>query len=51
METAALLIVLGRAAFSILDYTGIPFVRVPAFVLGTFPTLYIVAMLLTSLPA
>lgn len=48
VETAALLIVLGRAAFAVLYYTGIPFVRVPAFVLGTFPTLYIFVMLLMS---
>ncbi|MBL4726105.1 MAG: MAPEG family protein, partial [Rhizobiaceae bacterium] len=28
-ETAALLIILGRIAFALLYYTGIPFIRVP----------------------
>lgn len=41
VEIAAMLIVIGRAAFPVLYYTGITFIRVPAFVLGTFPTLYI----------
>lgn len=48
-STLLLLIVLGRAAFAILYYTGIPFVRVPAFVCGTMPSLYLaVVMLMTA---
>lgn len=47
-ELAALLTVLGRGAFALLYYSGIPFIRVPAFVLGTFPTLYIAYLLLTQ---
>ncbi|RMF37696.1 MAG: MAPEG family protein [Alphaproteobacteria bacterium] len=38
----ALLIVLGRAAFVPLYYSGLPFIRVPAFVLGTVGSLYLV---------
>jgi uncharacterized MAPEG superfamily protein len=48
VELAALLIVLGRTAFALLYYTGISFIRVPAFVLGTFPSLYIAYVLLTG---
>lgn len=48
-ETAALLFVIGRAAFAILYYTGIPFIRVPAFVLGTFSIFYIVYGLMVSM--
>jgi len=40
-ETAALLLVLGRAAFAVLYYSGIPFIRVPAFGLGTLSTAFI----------
>lgn len=43
-----LLIVLGRAAFAILYYTGIPFIRVPAFVCGTFPSLYLAVTILMT---
>lgn len=49
IETAALLIIIGRAAFAILYYTGIPFVRVPAFLMATLPTFYLACMLVTSL--
>jgi uncharacterized MAPEG superfamily protein len=47
VETAALLIVLARAAFALLYYSGIPFARVPAFALGTVSTLYIAYVLVT----
>ena len=40
-ETAALPFVIGRIAFALLYYTGIPFARVPAFALATLSTFYI----------
>lgn len=40
-QTAALIFVIGRAAFAVLYYSGIAFVRVPAFVMGSFSSLYI----------
>lgn len=40
-ETAALIFVVGRAAFAVLYYSGITFIRVPAFVMGTVSILYI----------
>lgn len=48
-ETAAMLFVIGRAAFAILYYTGISFVRVPAFVLSTFSASYIIYALIMSM--
>lgn len=48
VETAALLFVMGRAAFAILYYTGITFIRVPAFLVSTLSIFYIVYSLLTS---
>lgn len=48
VETATLLIILGRAAFALLYYSGIPFARVPAFGLATFSTLYIAYVLVTG---
>jgi len=48
VEIAALLIVVGRAAFALLYYSGIPFVRVPAFVMGTFSSIYLLAMVLLA---
>lgn len=48
VEIAALLFVIGRAAFAVLYLTGIPFIRVPAFVAGTLSTLYIAYALFTS---
>lgn len=48
VEIAALLFVAGRAAFAVLYLTGIPFIRVPAFVAGTLSTLYIAYALFTS---
>lgn len=48
-ETAALLFVVGRASFALLYYTGISFVRVPAFLLGTLSIFYIAYGLLMSM--
>jgi uncharacterized MAPEG superfamily protein len=48
VELAALLIVVGRTAFALLYYSGIPFIRVPAFLMGTLSTLYIAYALFTS---
>jgi uncharacterized MAPEG superfamily protein len=50
-ETAALLFVVGRAAFALLYYSGIPFIRVPAFGLGTLSTLYIAYAIYSAMPA
>ena len=47
-QTAALLFVIGRAAFAALYYSGIPFVRVPAFGLATLSIVYIAYILLTA---
>jgi len=47
-ETAALLFVVGRAAYAVLYYSGVSFIRVPAFALGTLSTLYIAYVLLSS---
>lgn len=41
VQTAALLVVLGRAAFCLLYYTGIPFIRVLAFLTVSLSLLYI----------
>ena len=47
-ELAALLFVIGRAAYTLLYYSGIPFIRVPAFALGTLSIFYIAYVLGTS---
>ena len=47
-ETAALLFIIGRVAFAPLYYSGVPFLRVPAFGLGTLSILYIAYELFTS---
>jgi uncharacterized MAPEG superfamily protein len=47
-ETAALLFIVGRAAFAVLYYSGVSFIRVPAFALGTLSSLYIAYVLLSS---
>lgn len=47
-ETAALLFIVGRAAFALLYYSGISIIRVPAFVMGTLSTLYIAYFLITA---
>lgn len=41
VETAAMLFVLGRLAFTILYFTGITFVRIPAFMVSTLSIFYI----------
>lgn len=47
-ETAALLFIIGRAAFALLYYSGVSFIRVPAFGLGTLSIFYIAFGLLTT---
>lgn len=47
-QMAALILIIGRTAFAVLYYSGIPFIRVPAFVMGTFSVLYIAYALLAS---
>ncbi|MFY0681101.1 MAG: MAPEG family protein [Thalassovita sp.] len=47
-QTAALIFVLGRVAFAGLYYTGIPFVRIPAFLVANLALAYIVYAVLTS---
>ena len=46
-ETAALLFIIGRGAYALLYYSGISFVRVPAFALGVLSTIYIAYLLLS----
>lgn len=48
VETAALLLVIGRGAFAVLYYSGISFIRVPAFLLGSMSTLFIVYAVFNS---
>ena len=48
-QTAALLFVVGRAAFAVLYYSGISFIRVPAFVMGTLSAFYIAFGLFVTL--
>lgn len=48
IQIAALLVVLGRAAFCALFYSGLPFVRVLAFVLANFSLVYILFVLATT---
>lgn len=45
---AAMLFVVGRAAFVLLYYTGLPFIRVPAFLMGTLSIFYIAYLLVVS---
>lgn len=40
-QTAALTFIIGRTVFAVLYYSGISFVRVPAFLMGTLSILYI----------
>lgn len=47
VEMASMLFVAGRVAFAILYYTGIPFIRVPAFLLSNLSTLYIAYSILS----
>lgn len=48
VQLAALLFVIGRAAFAPLYYTGIPFIRLPAWGMGWISIAYIAYVLLTS---
>ncbi|NRA88185.1 MAG: hypothetical protein HRU28_12520, partial [Rhizobiales bacterium] len=41
VEIAALLFVLGRLAFVVLYYTGVSFIRVPAFLVANISILYV----------
>lgn len=45
VDRAALLIVVGRAAFALLYLSGIPFIRVPAFLFVTLSCLYLLLRL------
>lgn len=46
---AGMLIVFGRAAYAVLYYSGVPFIRVPAFILGTLSSFYLFALILKVL--
>lgn len=48
VQLAALLFVIGRAAFAPLYYTGIPFIRLPAWGMGWISIAYIAYALITS---
>jgi uncharacterized MAPEG superfamily protein len=48
IDFALTLIVFGRMAFVVLYYTGITFIRVPAFVCGTIPSIYLAVTVLMS---
>lgn len=44
LEMAVGLILAGRAAYALLYYTGIPFVRIPAFSLASLSTAYVAVL-------
>ena len=46
LQTAALVIVLGRAIFAVLYYSGLPLARVFGFVMGSFGSLYVILTIL-----
>jgi len=46
VELATLLIVAGRAAYTLLYYTGVPFIRIPAFSLASLSTVYLAVSVL-----
>lgn len=48
VQVAALLFVVGRAAFAPLYYSGIPFIRLPAWGMGWISIAYIAFVLITS---
>lgn len=48
VQTAALLVVLGRAAFCILYYTGIPFIRILGFLTVSLSLLFILYSIATG---
>ena len=47
-QIAAAVIVFGRAAFILLYYTGIPFIRILGFVGGSFGSLYLAILVLQA---
>jgi uncharacterized MAPEG superfamily protein len=47
---AALLIIVGRALFTLLYLSGIAFIRVPAFGLATVSSLYLAVLVLMNMP-
>jgi len=48
VHIAAMLFVIGRGAFVLLYYTGVPFIRVPAFLMATLSIFYITYHLAVS---
>ena len=48
VTTTCLIIVLGRAGFIVMFYTGLPFLRVPFFVMGSFGSLVLIYLALTA---
>ena len=48
ISLAATLIILGRLGFALSYYTGIPFIRVPFFLVANVSALYILVVLLMS---
>ncbi|WP_299685420.1 MAPEG family protein [uncultured Tateyamaria sp.] len=48
---ACAVIVLGRAAFVLLYYTGVPFIRILGFTCGSLGTLYVAIQLIATLGA
>ncbi len=48
VELAALLVIVGRAAFPVLYLSGVSFIRVPAFLLATLSSLYLLIMALLT---
>lgn len=48
---AATMIVIGRIGYAVMYYVGLPFVRVPFFVMGTLGSLYIGTFVLRALQA
>ena len=47
-STICWVIILGRAGFSLAYYTGIPFLRVPFFTMGSFESLILIYQVLTQ---
>ncbi len=47
-STICWVIILGRAGFSLAYYTGIPFLRVPFFTMGSFGSLILIYQVLTQ---
>ncbi|NJK89264.1 MAG: MAPEG family protein [Myxococcales bacterium] len=47
VDTASLLIVVGRAAYAVLYYSGVSFIRIPAFSTASLSTLYLAILVLS----